>query len=58
MALPESRAASVPNPEFAASSFAKVGIEGHWQVVDLVWLWFRNPHRTRPPRNQEWCGLL
>src|SRR6266478_1948674 len=28
----------------AATSFANFGIEGHWQLVDLVWLWFRSPH--------------
>src|SRR5258708_35845940 len=28
----------------AATSFANFGIEGHWQLIDLVWLWFRSPH--------------
>src|SRR5262249_41099581 len=27
-----------------APSFANFGIEGHWQFIDLVWLWFRSPH--------------
>jgi len=25
----------------AAASFANFAIEGHWQLIDLVWLWFR-----------------
>jgi len=29
---------------FAASSFANLGIEGHWQLIDLARLWFRSPH--------------
>src|SRR5262249_58635536 len=29
---------------FAARSFANFGIEGHYQLIDLVWLWFRSPH--------------
>src|SRR5262249_36524696 len=45
---------------FAASSFANFGIEGHWQLIDLVWLWFRSPHcelaagtmRTSEPPHQ------
>src|SRR5215468_1513205 len=28
----------------AAASFANFGIEGHYQLIDLVWLWFRSPH--------------
>jgi hypothetical protein len=28
----------------AAASFANFGNEGHWQLIDLVWLWFRSPH--------------
>src|SRR5690606_34799975 len=28
----------------AAPLFANFGIEGHWQLIDLVWLWFRSPH--------------
>src|SRR6185503_12129752 len=28
----------------AAPSFANFGIEGHEQLIDLVWLWFRSPH--------------
>ena len=24
--------------------FANFGIVGHWQLIDLVWLWFRSPH--------------
>src|ERR1700730_3029133 len=28
----------------AATSFANFGIEGHQQLIDLVWLWFRSPH--------------
>src|SRR6516165_4221958 len=28
----------------AAASFANFGIEGHQQLIDLVWLWFRSPH--------------
>jgi len=38
---------SVPNPKFdhfAASTFANFGFEGHQQIIDLVWLWFRSPH--------------
>jgi hypothetical protein len=26
------------------ASFVNFGIEGHWQLIDLVSLWFRNPH--------------
>src|SRR6476469_1503814 len=29
---------------YAARSLANFGIEGHWQLIDLVWLWFRSPH--------------
>jgi hypothetical protein len=28
----------------AAVSFANFGIEGHYQLIDLVWLWLRSPH--------------
>jgi chromate transport protein ChrA len=28
----------------AAVSFANFGIEGHSQLIDLAWLWFRSPH--------------
>jgi len=45
----------------AARSFANFGIEGHWQLIDPVWLWFRSPHfgfaaemmRTSEP--PHWC---
>src|SRR5262245_54928041 len=40
----------------AARSFANFGIEGHWQLIDPVWLWFRSPHFGLGPR--EGCGLL
>ena len=30
--------------DFAAHSQANFGIEGHSQLIDLVWLWFRSPH--------------
>src|SRR5215470_12678340 len=32
------------SPHCAAPSFANFGIEGHYQLIDLVWLWFRSPH--------------
>src|SRR6476619_8652905 len=28
----------------AAHSVVNFGIEGHWRLIDLVWLWFRSPH--------------
>src|SRR5262245_2347943 len=28
----------------AARSFVNFGIEGHWQLIYLVGLWFRSPH--------------
>src|SRR3954462_16043662 len=28
----------------AVRSLANFGIEGHSQLIDLVWLWFRSPH--------------
>jgi len=28
----------------AAHSFANFEIEGHQQLIDLAWLWFRSPH--------------
>ena len=37
----------VPIPKFAscrAPSFANFGIEGPWQLIERVRLWFRNPH--------------
>src|SRR5215204_6488839 len=45
----------------AARSLANFGIEGHQQLIDLVWLWFRSPHfglaaemmRTSEP--PHWC---
>src|SRR5258708_13776535 len=49
----------------AATSFANFGIEGHWQLVDLVWLWFRSPHfglaakmmRTSEPPHSSLSGF-
>jgi hypothetical protein len=28
---------------YAAHSFANFGIEGHWQIIALVWPWFGIP---------------
>src|SRR5205085_9251248 len=48
----------------AAASFANFGIEGHWQLTDLVWLWFRSPHfglAARMMRTSEpphWSAVL
>jgi hypothetical protein len=41
------------SPHRAATSFAKVGIEGHQQRIDLVWLWFRNPYDERAARPMQ-----
>src|SRR6516164_10147598 len=40
----------------AAASVANFGIEGHSQLIDLVWLWFRSPHfglAAKMPRTAE-----
>src|SRR5215468_9639871 len=50
---------------FAASSFANFGIEGHQQLIDLVWLRFRSPHcelaagmmRTSEPPHERRGGV-
>jgi len=37
----------VPIPKFASlcgTFVANFGIAGHQQLIDLVWLWLRNPH--------------
>ena len=33
------------------SNFANFGIGGHWEVIDLAWLWFRSPHNEL---RQDW----
>jgi len=38
---------NVPIPKLASlcgTSFANFGIEGHWQRIDLMRLWFSSPH--------------
>jgi len=36
-----------------ARSLANFGIEAHWQLIDLAWIWFRRPHFGRARRMMQ-----
>src|SRR5579883_3111260 len=43
--------------QYAAPSFANFGIEGHWQLIDLVGLWFRSRRDECEAQMMRTAGL-
>src|SRR5262249_30912975 len=50
--LPDVARASVPQPALFSGLSCELGLNGHGQLVDFLWLWFGRPH-SQPNGNDN-----